>query len=426
MTNIAPFPRAVRPAPSPLGLYFRAGRNDHRVLSELIAAGDAACTGIVVDATHADRHKELRAQAVEHRIHVILDPKTMEMATPGGFTQAQDKLPWGTGEQHRADDFRGQAGERLISTLGDFAVEGGFTQVLAPTHLIESVDDGWLDIDTQSVRQLKAHLDRETGGAVSIVYPLVLPYSVLRDGAQRRAVIEALRSVDVDAIWLRVGGISASAGSPAAVKAYIAAAAEFHALGIPVVADQIGGLFGLSLLAFGAVGGISHGITMGERFDHGRYRRPSNGNPFTPSRKVYVPALDLMLKPTLAEELVRSSPRNKGMFGCRDKHCCPRGVDDMLGNPARHFMVQRINEVAGLSQIPESLRPQRFLDRHLRPATDAAVAAAAVPWSDESMCEKTEKHRKRLDALRITLGNQAAKHPPVSFAKHPKTLAMTG
>ena len=253
-----------------------------------------------------------------------------------------------------------------------------------------------------------------------------MPYSVLRDGAQRRSVIDALRSVDVDAIWLRVGGISASAGSPAAVKAYIAAAAEFHALGIPVVADQIGGLFGLSLLAFGAVGGISHGITMGERFDHGRYRRPSNGTPFTPSRKVYVPALDLMLKPTLAEELVRSSPRNKGMFGCRDKHCCPRGVDDMLGNPARHFMVQRINEVAGLSQIPESLRPQRFLDRHLRPATDAAVAAAAVPWSDEGMCEKTEKHRKRLDALRITLGNQAAKHPPVSFAKHPKTLAMTG
>lgn len=97
MTNIAPFPRAVRPAPSPLGLYFRAGRNDHRVLSELIAAGDAACTGIVVDATHADRHKELRAQAVEHRIHVILDPKTMEMATPGGFYAGAGQAALGYG-----------------------------------------------------------------------------------------------------------------------------------------------------------------------------------------------------------------------------------------------------------------------------------------------------------------------------------------
>ena len=426
MSNVAKFPRAVRPAPSPLGLYFRAGRNDHRVLSELIAAGDASCTGIVVDATHADRHKELRAQALEHRIHVILDPKTMEMATPGGFTDAQNKLPWGTGGQHRSDDFRGHAGQHLIGALGDFAVEGGYNQVLAPTHLIESVDDGWLDIDTQSVRSLKAHLNRETNGQVSIIYPLVLPYSVLRDRSQRHAIIDALRPLNVDAIWLRVGGISASAGTPAAVKSYIAAAADFHTLGVPVVADQIGGLFGLSLLAFGAVGGLSHGITMGERFDHGRYRRASNGTPFTPSRKVYVPALDLMLKPTLAEELVRSSPRNKAMFGCRDKHCCARGIDDMLGNPARHFMVQRTKEVSGLSQIPESLRPQRFLDKHLRPATDAAVAATAVSWSDDSMRAKAEKHRKRLDAMRITLGNQAAKHPPVSFAKHPKTLAMTG
>ena len=301
----------------------------------------------MVDATHADRHKELRAQAVEHRIHVILDPKTMEMATPGGFTQAQDKLPWGTGEQHRADDFRGQAGERLIGTLGDFAVEGGFTQVLAPTHLIESVDDGWLDIDTQSVRQLKAH---RTGKRVersrSFIHWSCLQCPARRRCSDARSMTHCGRSTS-----MRSGcGLAASVPArarPRRSKAYIAAAAEFHALGIPVVADQIGGLFGLSLLAFGAVGGISHGITMGERFDHGRYRRPSNGTPFTPSRKVYVPALDLMLKPTLAEELVRSSPRNKGMFGCRDKHCCPRGVDDMLGNPARHFMVQRINEVAG-------------------------------------------------------------------------------
>ena len=88
-------------------------------------------------------------------------------------------------------------------------------------------------------------------------------------------------------------------------------------------------------------------------------------------------------------------------------------------------MVQRINEVAGLSQIPESLRPQRFLDRHLRPATDAAVAAAAVPWSDEGMCEDRETPQTT-GCPAYHARQSGREHPPVSFAKHPKTLAMTG
>ena len=147
--------------------------------------------------------------------------------------------------------------------------------------------------------------------------------------------------VDVDAIWLRVGGISASAGSPAAVKAYIAAAAEFHGWGIPVVADQIGGPFGL-LICLPLVRSV--GFRMGSRWVNASTMGDIAGPATVPrSRRrvrVYVPALDLMLKPTLAEELVRSSPRNKGMFGCRDKFTVPRGVDDMLGNGG-HFMVQQ-------------------------------------------------------------------------------------
>lgn len=98
----------------------------------------------------------------------------------------------------------------------------------------------------------------------------------------------------------------------------------------------------------------------------------------------------------------------------------------MVKNPGRHFLHQRMSEVARLSQIPEQLRPQRFLDTHLRPMTDRAVAATTINWKEEdkAMAKTMEGNRKRLDALRIALGREAEINPPQSFAVLPRTRAV--
>jgi len=95
--NVTPLPRlrAVRPAPEPLGLYVRVGRNDHRALLNVLSAGDLGCFGVVIDAVHVDRHREIREQVVEHRLDAILDPQTQPAATIGGHTEALGELPWG-------------------------------------------------------------------------------------------------------------------------------------------------------------------------------------------------------------------------------------------------------------------------------------------------------------------------------------------
>ena len=93
--RISQFPRGIRPAPEPLGLYFRVGRNDHKPFSDLIAAGDASLFGAVLDPTNLKRHGELRDQIRDHKMDVILDPKTQESATPGGFKPRLGELPWG-------------------------------------------------------------------------------------------------------------------------------------------------------------------------------------------------------------------------------------------------------------------------------------------------------------------------------------------
>lgn len=304
----------------------------------------------------------------------------------------------------------------------DYVVEHGFTQIIAPTHVTDGANDPWIPVDTESTRRLRSYLDRRGGASVQIIYSLALPYAAFRDATQRRVVIEALKTVPINALWLRIDGFGSSSSATAA-RMYIQAAADFHSLGVPVVGDHVGGMIGLALLAFGALGGISHGITFGERFETAPWRRPRNENGFGIGRRVYIPALDVMLKPRDAKALLESSTKARSMFGCADPKCCPRGVKDMLENPARHFVYQRMKEIAGLSQIPESLRPQRFLDHHLRPATDKAVASTTINWEREAMEKKMRENRRRLDSLRIALGSHAERHPPGSFATLPKTRA---
>ncbi len=423
MSEIHAFPRIVRPASPPLGLYFRPGRNDHRVLMDLISTGKAGCFGVVFEPTRIKRHSELLAQVLDHKLDAILDPDTQQSALTGSYTDELGSLPWGAGHQHQLTDFVSPSADKKLAALANFALKYRFTEILAPTHLLRSADDPWLHIDIQSTRGLRNCLDATGGKNVPIIYSLAIPYSTLRDTEQRSKIIEALEAAPIEAVWLKVDGLGATS-TPTAALNYIKAASDFHELGVPIVADHMGGIFGLSLMAFGAVSGIAHGITLGERFSANSWRNPREGKGFAPAHRVYFPDLDLMLSVDQAQSLLNSSSRARSQFGCRDTSCCPRGIRDLLENPGRHFLVQRIEEISGLSRVPEALRPQQFLDQRLRPTTDRALAAATADWEDSTMAKKTRENRKRLDALRVALGELAAKSNRRSFARLPETRVV--
>lgn len=417
-------PRAVRPAPEPLALYLRAGRNDHVALLNLLAAGDTSCFGVVFDASYEERHKELKEQVLAHRLDAILDTKAMQLALPGGYTKALAKLPWADNERmHVPADFHGMAGRRLIAAIGDHVLQNGYTEVLAPTHLLREFDDPWLQIDVESTRRLREYLDQNGGRQIPIIYPLAISYTILRTPHMRAHVINALINIKADAIWLKIDGLQGSHATPTAVKNFIAAAADFHQLGRKLVVDCMGGKVGLALMAFGAVGGMAHGIGVFERFDSGHLRSINKSTPFTPPMPVYLPGIDAMLSSKEAELLLNASPQSKAAFACRDSHCCKRGVKDMLQNPRRHYTVQRMKEVAELAQYPESIRAHQFLDKSLRPVTDKALQAASQAIGDEALEAKLQVNRKRLDNLRVALGKHLESTPPRSYAVVPETRA---
>jgi len=395
-------PRAIRPVPDPFALYVRANRNDQPPLLDLLARRDAKCFGIVIEATAVKAQRELRDSAASAKLDVILDPRTLASATIGGFSARMGTLPWGEERPHQLADFAGLAGRRRVTEIAQFALSNGFTQVLAPTHLITSSQDPWLGADLANVAHLRNALDKANGGPVEILYVLAISYALFRDEHERANLIEALTGLPCKGLWLQIDGLGSDA-TAAGVRHYIAAARDFKALRLPVIADGMGGLTGLAVVGFGAVGGLAHGVTFGERTDHASWKRARTSDPFGRPRRVYLRDLDLMFEPSDAEAIVRSSTRASAALGCRDTHCCPRGLRDMLENPARHFLLQRMSQLAAMSQLPPNLRPTEFIDKFVRPASDALLAASNWSLPTPEIVQRVVRQRRRMDALRIAL-----------------------
>lgn len=414
--------RLIRPAPDPLGLYIRAGREDQKSLLSFIAAGDASLSGVVLEAKRVTTHAELLTQVLDHRLDAVLDPLTQPMGTAAGYSASMDALPWSAKRAHTPGDFKYEIPRRkMAESIATFVVEHGFTQVLAPTHLLAGPDDPWLEIDIATTNMLRAALDRRGASAVQILYSSAISYDTFRTPAKRENILNELRRVHADAVWLNVEGCG-SVGTGTRVIRYAGAANDFQSLGKPLVADHVGGVVGLALLAFGAVGGIAHGVTLGERFSTAHWHKKPTGTPLAQHTRVYIPQLDWQLQRINAEKFFESGAKAKATFGCHDSRCCSRGITGMLNAPARHFLYQRTREVGGLSQIPESLRPQRFLEEHVRAASDRALLATKLDLP-EALAKKAIAQSKRLDAMRIELAEYARKHRDATFAQHPRTRA---
>ena len=378
-----PRPHSARSGPDPLALFIRVGRNDHRELLDLIATGERGILGFVVEAQYVARHHELIAEARRRGFHLILDPKTQPMGLPGGNTDLLTRLPWGSERHHRLSDFEATEGRSKASQIVEVAANNSFTQVLGPSHLLTGPNDPWLRRDIDSMGWTREAID-SCGANLDLVYSLALPMEVLRKDAERRALIGAIADAPCDAIWLRIENFGDNATGEK-TAAYIAACRDFHERGVPVVGDHVGGLPGHAALAFGAVGGIVHGVTMQQAFRAAQWRRPATPGRGGPTWRVYLPQLDMLMKRSTAQALLRISPRVRGRYGCRNTHCCPRGVLDMIERPARHALYQRAREVEWLSETPQTIRAERYVDERVRPVSDNVAAIAGISELDETL-----------------------------------------
>ena len=251
-----------------------------------------------------------------------------------------------------------------------------------------------------------------------------MSYTVFRVAEERGAIIERLAQLPIDCLWIKVS----QSGTPthAAVRNLVHGTAQFHSLGVPLVGDMMGALRGLSAMAFGAVGGICHGVTQKEGFSAGSLTRParSGSKGFTRPTAIYLAPLGIHLTKEEAAAFFKAHG-SKSRFGCRVKECCPKGWTDLLDNPVRHSVFQRSLEIQRLSNVPEHHRALQFLEETVRPATDAAVFSESLSFdTKEHLVKRLSDNRKRLERLRVGLGRFVQERRVVSFSRIPPRRAM--
>jgi hypothetical protein len=383
------------------------GRNDHKEMIDLLADGERGISGFVIDASNAARrHRELSTEARRRGLQVVLDPKTQPMATLGGHTRTLAGIPWGFETHHQHEDFDGEDGRTLCELIAEFAIEHEFTHVLGPTHLLQGPNDAWLRRDIVSMGHVRNALGRQ-GADKALIYPLALPMEVMRDPAQRRAIIAAISDAPMDALWLKVENFGSDASGDK-TAAYVEASRDFQELGVPLIADHVGGLPGNGLLAFGSVRGIVHGVTLFEGFRASHWRRSTvDENGRTPATRVYLPQLDVLLDRGIAEQFLRVSTRVRSQFACRDTSCCPRGLQDMLGRPARHYVHQRSREIRQLSEVPPSLRASFYVEEFVRRVSDSVAAVASLSGIDTQLLERFGRKQRTLSRFRTAMAHLA-------------------
>lgn len=419
-TNVVRLPRPAgqRPPHERLGFFVRVGRSDHIELLHLIARGEGGVFGFVIDAHNIDRHRELITEARRRNFDVILDPKTQQMGFPGAHTPRLASLPWGSSRHHAITDFDGADGRRRASQVVEIALANGFTQILGPTHLLASPNDPWLRRDI-AMMNWTAESIASSGSDLSLIYSLALPMTLLRNASERRAIVDAIADAQCDAIWLKVENFGDDATGEKAA-AYIEACRDFHDRGLPIIGDHVGGLPGLGAMALGGISGIAHGVTMQQNFKAAGWRRPQPSGGGGASWRVYIPQLDLLLKRNVAEELLGASTQIRGMCGCRDTHCCPHGVRDMLQYPARHAIYQRAREIERLGIVPESLRPQHYLDNNVRRISDDVARIASLPLRNAALVDILRERQRQLSRFRQMLAHTVENSASASIAVAPR------
>lgn len=402
--------------PRPVAQFVRIGASGHRHMEQLLEAGRLPERRFIVDAGAFARQKDLIDALRNDGRELTLDTNVAELSVIGRYQGVAKGAPWAkpdgvlTEQDFRADadNFRGVNDLNLVGKIARFVVENGITRVLAPTHLLAGYTDRWLGLNISACETLRRALDVAGGKDVEIAYPLMITNATLNDATERKALIRALATAPINCVWMRISGFGANATAPG-LRKYISAVRDFHSLEKPVVADGVGGLAALAIVAFGAASGVSHGVAEKERFDTSTWHQPPKprdqderrgGNNYV----VLMPGIDRLIKPAQAEALI-SAPGGRRILSCDNRDCCPHGFEDMIKDPKGHYLRERARQYSSLSAVPEPLRAQHFLDNDLAKADRTARRLVNLKLEDEKLVGLLSDNAKRLDRMRQVLDN---------------------
>lgn len=423
--QILPMPTLRAPS-DPVGHYIRLGDTGHRQLADLHAGGRFSPKRAVVDASRLHYQSELVQALRASGTQIVLDTKAAELSSEGKFSGFAAGAPWsksGRGKPLTPSHFAKNATDDVIGQIARFAVEHQMSTVLSPGHYLrEGTCDERFKVDCEACIALRDALDRAGGRDIGIDYELLLPHVALDDLDERGHIIETLKDLPFDNLWLRASGFGADAG-PLTTRRYINSLSALHNLGKPIVADYLGGLVGLAAVCFGAISGFAEGVGERERFDAREWHKPpkvrTEDEEFGRATRIAIPGLGRSVTIHDLKQL-HDARGGRRLIACADRNCCLHGFTDMVANPKRHGLYQRSLQILDIEKIPNLNRTQHFLDGEMAQADRLARQIKDLKPGDEKLSSRMQAHSDRMEKLRSTLeyfhevrGNEGPRVLPV-------------
>jgi hypothetical protein len=389
-------------APQPIGHYLCVGPSGHRQLETLIASGCLPFDRIVVDAAAVTQQRDLIEAMRNSGCELVLDTNVAELSAIGRYQGFAKRAPWANPNGVlRSDQLISGSNYDAMGQIARFALRHGFHAVQSPTRLLENSAGPSLAIDCANNEALRRALDIEGGSGIAIDYSLITTSSVIKDPVQRRAILSALASLPFENLWLRISGFGSDA-TGVGPRRHIAAIIDLHDLKRPVIVDCVGGIAALAVVAFGAAGGLAHGVVEKERFDAGGWKKPRQEGGGGRERRILFPGLDRLLSENQTETLMAAAGARR-LLSCPDPACCPIGLDDTIRDYKGHYLNQRSRQIRSLSAVPESRRARHFLDHNLVEASRMARRAAQLRVLDVELKKSLAANRDRLDRMQPVL-----------------------
>ena len=376
----------------------RVGFREHGLCEQLLSANKLTSRRFVLDAATEGtrRHKSLIRSLKDRKAEIVLDTNCAELSVPGRFSGSAISTPWAAeGRALEAADFTPGTNRSVIEPIARYAAKNEVTAVLSPSHFLGEIEQEWLQIDLKSCEALRKALDKYGGSHIPIDYPIIASYSQFRDPAFRKSLGDALRNLPINRVWLRIAGFGAGA-TGVGISRFVEGSADFHDLGVPLIADCVGGIASLAAAAMGGVSGFASGLEGKQRFETSDWLKPSGNGGGGGSKRIFISGLDRSLSVSEMRQLFDHSRTSRHIFGCSDPACCG-DVDKMLRNPEAHLAVQTGKLVRNLSEIPESLRAEQFLEKYLLERVKTAARANRIRNMDDEIRKKIGASAKRLE-----------------------------
>ena len=376
----------------------RVGFSEHSLCEQLLSANKLTSRRFVVDAATEGtrRHKSLVRSLKDRQAEIVLDTNCAELSVPGRFSGSAKSAPWAVkGRVLEADDFTPRTNRSVIEPIARYAVKNEVSAILSPSHFLGEVEQDWRRIDLKSCEALRKALDQSGGGHIPIDYPVIASYAQFRDPTFRKSLCEDLRNQPIDRLWFRIAGIGVRA-TGIGISRFVEGLVDFHSLGIPLIADCVGGMASLAVAAMGGVSGFASGLEGKQQFDASDWLKPPSGGGGGGSKRIFISGLDRSLSIDEMRQFFDDTRTSRQLFGCSDSACCG-DIDKMLRNPEAHQAVQAGKFVRILSETPEALRAEQFLDKHLLERVKIAGRATKIKNMDDQFRKKIGSSAKRLE-----------------------------